>query len=203
MEATRGFVNRSVITGISKQPADYKFATYPEGSILAHVKAQQACYLGAIFRIIKEWHDRGCPRTAENRHDFVEWTQSLDWMVQNLFGLAPLVDGHVDPALSWLRQVGIAVERENRLEESLLASEIVDICQARGVDFPTKILPTNPDQLAMYTGRLLIRVFRDIPANEELGIDRYKVIRESVKQQRSPQAGGDFYKTYYRFRKRA
>jgi hypothetical protein len=66
---------------ISKQPAGYKFATYPEGNILARVKAQQVRYLGAIFRIIKEWQDRGCPRTAENRHDFVEWTQSLNWIV--------------------------------------------------------------------------------------------------------------------------
>jgi hypothetical protein len=140
---------------------------------------------------------------------FVEWTQSLDWIVQNLFGLAPLLDGHVeevlrvsDPALPWLRQVSIAVERENRLEEALLASEIVDICQARGIDFPNKILTIDPDQLAMYTGRLLSRVFRDIPAGEELGIDRYKVRREAVKQQRAPQAGGDFQKTYYWFRKR-
>lgn len=71
------------------------------------------------------------------------------------------------------------------------------------MDFPTRILTTDLDQLAMYAGRLLLQAFRDIPANEELGIDRYKVSRESVKQQRPSQAGGDFYKRYYRFKKRA
>jgi hypothetical protein len=124
IEATHDFGNRSVINRISKRPTDYQFAAYDEGNILAHIKANQPLYLGAIFRIIKDWHDCGCPRTDENRHDFIEWAQTLDWFVQNIFDLAPLLDGHTeeilrvsDPALSWLRQVGIAVESDNRLDK--------------------------------------------------------------------------------------
>jgi hypothetical protein len=167
LEATRDFVNRSVINRISKRPSGYKFAPYSEGNILAHVKANQPQYLGAIFRIIKHWHDQGCRRTDENRHDFMEWAQTLDWIVQNIFGLAPLLDGHTeeilrvsDPALSWLRQVGIAVGKDNRLDEGLSASEILDICEGRGVEFPGAVLTKDPDQLAMYVGRLLGRIFR-------------------------------------------
>ena len=210
IEATRDFVNRSVINRISKRPPGYKFAAYDEGNILAHIKANQPKHLGAIFRVIKHWHDCACPRTDENRHDFIEWAQTLDWIVQNIFDLAPLLDGLTeeilrvsDPALSWLRQVGIGVEKDGRLDEALLATEIVDICQAHGIDFPNKVFTTDLDQLAMYTGRLLGRVFRDVLANEELAIDRYKIKRESVKQNRPSQAGGDFIKTYYWFRKRA
>jgi hypothetical protein len=42
LEATRDFVNRSVINRISKRPTDYEFASYDEGNILAHIKAHQS-----------------------------------------------------------------------------------------------------------------------------------------------------------------
>ena len=36
----------------------------------------------------------GKPRNEqENRHSFREWAQTLDWIVQNLFGAAPLIEG--------------------------------------------------------------------------------------------------------------
>jgi hypothetical protein len=209
LEATRDFVNRSVINRNSKRPAGYKFARYPEGDILAHVRANQPEYLGAIFRIIKEWFERGSQRTDENRHDFVEWAQTLDWIVQKIFSLPPLLDGHVDevlrisdPALSWLRQVAIAVEKENRLNVGLSASDVVDICQARGLDFPNKTMMASLDELSMYAGRLLARLFRDVSLNETLSIDRYEIERESRKQSRPPASGGDFSKQFYWFRKR-
>jgi hypothetical protein len=203
MESTRDLVNRAVINRISKHAAGYKFATYPEGNILAHVKVNQAMYLGAVFRIIKEWHDLGCPRTDENRHDFMDWAQSLDWIVQNIFGLAPLLDGHTeevlrvsDPALSWLRQVAIAAKNDNRLDEGLSPSDILDICEGRGIEFPGKVSTTNPDQLAMYVGRLLSRIFRE--TNETI-IDRYKVCRESRVDYRQGSRGEGHQIPYTRF----
>jgi len=120
-----------------------------------------------------------------------------------------LLDGHVDevlrisdPALSWLRQVAIAVEKENRLNVGLSASDIVDICQARGVDFPNKTLTASLDELSMHAGRLLARLFRDVSLNETLSIDRYEIEHESRKQSRLPASGGDFFKQFYWFRKR-
>jgi hypothetical protein len=209
LEATRDFVNRAIINRNSKQPAGYKFGRYTEGDLLAHIRANQPQYLGAVFRIIKEWFDRGAPRTEESRHDFSEWVQTLDWIVQNIFKLSPLVDGYVeevlrvsDPALSWLRKIAIAVEKDNRLELGLSASDIVDVCQARGIDFPNKILSANLEQLAMYAGRLLGRLFRDVSFGETLSIDRYEVEHESRKQHRSSAFGGDFFKQFYWFRKR-
>jgi hypothetical protein len=209
LEATRDFVNRAIVNRISKRPHGYNFARYPEGDILAHIKANQGEYLGAIFRVIREWFERGCPRTEENRHDFTEWSQSLDWIVQHIFGLPPLLDGHAeevlrisDPALSWLRHVAIAVEKDGRLEEGLLASEIVDICQGHGIEFPNKTYTSSLDQLSMHAGRLLARLFRDLSADEPLKIDRYKITHDSRKQHRTPGEGGDFFKHYYWFSKR-
>jgi hypothetical protein len=165
--------------------------------------------VGAIFCIIKQWHDEGCYRTAENRHDFTEWAQTLDWIVQEIFQLPPLLDGHTeevlrvsDPALSWLRQIGIAVEKDNRLNEALSASEIVDVCQAHNIDFPNKTSIDDLDRLAMLAGRLLGRVFRDLSVKESLMIDRYKIEREERIQTR-PSDGGEFRKHYYWFKKRS
>ena len=208
IEATRDFVNRSVINRISKRPAGCKFASYPEGNILAHIKARQPEYLGAIFRIIQQCHAEGFSRTGENRHDFIEWAQTLDWIVQEIFQLAPLLEGHTeevlrvsDPALSWLRQIGIAVEKDNQLDQVLSASEIVDLCEAHSIDFPNKTSTTDLDQLARLAGRLLGRVFGNLSTNEELGIDRYKIKRESIKQKRLD-GGGEYIQNHYWFRKR-
>jgi hypothetical protein len=207
IEATRDFVNRSVINRISKRPDGYAFATYPEGNILAHIKANQSLYLGAIFSIIRHWYAEGCLCTDENRHDFTEWAQALDWIVK-LFGLPPLLDGHVDevlrvsdPALSWLRQIGIAVESDKRLDKGLSASDLVDICQAHSIDFPNKTSTTDLDQLARLAGRLLARVFSDVPTGEDLTIDRYEIEREERTQTR-PSDGVEFQKYYYWFKKR-
>jgi hypothetical protein len=183
LEASRDLGNRAIITRIAKREAGYKFSTYPEGNILAHIKANQTKYQAAVFRILADWDQLGRPHTKDARHDFVEWAQALDWIVQNFFNLPPLLDGHIeevlrisDTALSWLRQVAIAVDKEKRLEEGLSATEIVDVCQARGIEQPGVSSMVDPDQLAKHAGRLLNRLFRD---TDQLAIDRYKVRRDS------------------------
>jgi len=198
LEATRDFVNRAIITRIAKRELGYKFHVYPEGNILAHIRANQAKYQAAIFRILIDWDQLGRQHTDETRHDFVEWTQALDWIMQNFFNLPPLLDGHVeevlrvsDPALSWLRVVAIAVDKEKRLDEGLLATEIIDVCQARGVELPGVRGIIDPDQLSMYAGRLLNRLFRD---TEELVIDRYKIRRDSRRDHQK-----NYTKHYYWF----
>ena len=147
-------------------------------------------------------------RTDENRHDFTEWAQTLDWIVR-LFGLPSLLDGHVeevlrvsDPALTWLRQIGIAVENDNRLDQELSASDLVDICQAHNIEFPNKTCTTDLDQLARLAGRLLARVFGALSANDPLMIDRYEIEREERIQAR-PSDGAEFRKHYYWFKKRS
>jgi hypothetical protein len=200
LEATRDFVNRSIITRICKRENGYQFAQYPEGNILAHIKANPAQYLGTVFRILVDFDMAGRPRTKEARHDFLECAQALDWIVQEIFGLAPLLDGHVeevlrvsDPALSWLRQVAIAVAKEKRIDQGLTATEIIDVCQARGVELPGAHSMVEPDQLSKYAGRLLNRLFRDA---EEIVIDRYK-IRRDTRQEYNPVQQKNYTKHYY------
>ena len=87
-----------------------------EGDLLDHVRHWQDYYLGCVFAVIRAWHAHGQPRTKETRHDFREWAQIVDWIVQNIFQTVPLMDGHQqaqervsNPALVWLRSVVLAV----------------------------------------------------------------------------------------------
>ncbi len=165
-EFTRDIANRSIITRIRKRDANYNFKEYDEGSLLSHVAAQQPFYLGAVFAIIREWARKGTPKTPETRHDFRAWCQSLDWIVQEIFKLAPLLDGHreeqartANPALQWLREVALAARASGLLGQEFITSQLVSIAEDAGIDFPGNSLSREePHQRA---GKLLGRVFRE------------------------------------------
>ena len=130
-ELTVDLANRSSIVRILKQAAGYRFRRYPEGDILNHIRANQPRYLGAVFAVIGAWHAAGKPRTEETRHDFRDWAQVLDWIVQNLLGAAPLMNGHhetqirmTSPWLNWLRDVALAVAASRRTNQWLIASRV-------------------------------------------------------------------------------
>ncbi len=122
-ELTPDLANRSSCVLIVKQPPGYVFQEYPEGDLLVHVRANQPLYLGAVFALTKAWYAAGKPRTKECRHDFREWAQTLDWIVQNLLGEAPLIEGHREtqdrmstPDLTLLRSVAREVAQAERLD---------------------------------------------------------------------------------------
>jgi hypothetical protein len=189
VQTGRELANRSIITRISKQKAGYKFREYEEGDVLAHIKANRAQVLGAIFAVIIEWDREGRPRTGESRHEFRAWAGALDWIVQNLFGGAPLIDGHLeevsrvsDPALSWLRLIAIAVEGSRRLGVEFDASGIVELGSRNGVLMPGVNPSGDEYQLAMQAGRLLARAFG---SSETLSLDRYQIRRTTRKGEES------------------
>ena len=95
LESTRDFANRGSIIRIRKR-VGHTFRLFPEGDILEHVRANQAEYLGAVFAIIRNWIERGSHCTYETRHDFREWVQTLDWIIQYILDEAPLMDGHLE-----------------------------------------------------------------------------------------------------------
>jgi hypothetical protein len=114
LEGTNDIGNRSIVTRICKRAIGYKFHQYPEGNILSHIKTHQNRFLGAVFAVVKAWDNAGRPRTNESRHEFVEWSQTLDWIIQEIFKLPSLIEGHTeevlrisDPAMTWLRLVAI------------------------------------------------------------------------------------------------
>lgn len=143
-EITTDMANRSSTVRILKQVKDYSFAEYPEGDILDQVRAWQPWFLGAVFSVIRAWHTAGKPRTSESRHDFRCWARVLDWIVQNLLGAAPLMDGHretqarmTQPVLNWLRDVALQVQRAGRLGIPLPVADLVTLLEQSGtVEIP-------------------------------------------------------------------
>jgi len=143
-DITKDLANRSSCVRILKQPEGYVYMSFFEGDSLAHVRANQPLYLGAVFAVIQSWWQAGRLRTGETRHDFRGWVQTLDWICQNTLGTCPVMDGHRDtqarittPVLNWLRDIALVVKRQSRLGEWLRTHEIIELIRDDpGVELP-------------------------------------------------------------------
>ena len=194
-ESTADLANRASICRIRKRP------DFPYRDTLGELQRRQPFFLGCVFAVIGEWIASGKPRTKDCRHDFREWAQTLDWIVQNILGCSPLMDGHREaqertsnPALSWLRAVALAVSGENRLGSELIASEIAEVCDMHAIDIPGK--PTDEDRAKRQVGSLCKQLFRE---SETVDVDGFQVAR-SHKEYRKP--SGDLDTTFaYTFKK--
>ena len=180
VETTRDLANRSSIVRIRKQPRGYVFKTYPEGDLHAHVVANQSFYLGCVFSVISEWALKGQPRTNETRHDFREWAQVLDWIVQNIFKAAPLLDGHdeartrvSDPRRIWLRSICIAIRDANRPEE-LGAAQLAEFASESDL-LPPNVRPDAENEVVSRAiGKVMAGAFAE---SESIEIDGFTVQR--------------------------
>jgi hypothetical protein len=138
-DITVDLANRSSCVRLLKRPDGQPFRRYPEGDLLAHVRANQPKYLGAVFAVVHAWHGAGKPATDECRHSFRTWAQPMDWIVRHVLGAALLLDGHQEaqarmtsPSLNWLRDVALAVRHAGDLGRELRAHELLDILADHG-----------------------------------------------------------------------
>jgi len=180
VETTRDLANRSSIVRIRKR-ANHAFRTFPEGDLLDHVKANQSRFLGAIFAVIRAWYVAGKPKTTDTRHSFSEWGQVLDWIVRNILGEAPLMDGHEqaqervsNPALTWLRRVALAIESDQRLDEEIMAASIGEVCEDHSIEIPGLREAGDEGSRNKRVGVLMKKAFGD---EELIEIDRFRVRR--------------------------
>ena len=181
-ELTRDLANRSVITRIRKRAADFQFTRYPEGDTLAHVHAQQPRFLGAVHAIIREWAIQCRPRTNESRHDFRTWCRTMDWIVQNIFGFPPLLDGHreeqlrtANPKLQWLREVVNAVLVDGYTGAPLTASDLAEAAEEHDIHLPGNKHST--EGLEVRIGKVLGRLFKEA-ATDILIVDGRQFTRQ-------------------------
>jgi len=200
VDTTRDFANRSSIIRIRKKPAGFQYRKYEEGELLDHVRANQAFYLGCVFAVIRAWHEAAKPRTEETRHDFREWVQILDWIVQNIFKMKPLMDGHQqaqervsNPDLVFLRAVAVAVEQMEELGKTQSATEIHHLCEAAGIPIPGLKELVDADRAARVIGSGMGRLFRQ---TETLEVDGYHIERQVDKKPRPDGNGHYETKTY-------
>jgi hypothetical protein len=200
-EATRDFCNRSNIIRIKKQPKGFQYTQYSEGDLLEHIRANQSYYLGCVFAIIKEWIARGKPKTDDTGHDFREWNQICDWVVQTLFGCVPLMDGHEkmkervsNPNMTWLRKVALATDASSRLGEQLSASEINELCDQEAIELPGRLSSNNAGAANRKVGLIMSKLFKD---STTLKCEEFEITREKKTEVRTdPQKGYTEIKVY-------
>jgi len=179
VESTPDLANRSSLVRIRKRQ-DYRFRSFPEGDLLAHVSCNQPRFLGAVFSVIKAWVTAGKPSTYTTGHDFREWAGILDWIAQNVLHEAPLLEAHrqaqervSNPAMVWLRAVALAVKDQGRLGYTLQATAIAELCEEAGIEIPG-LKAEEEGARPKRVGVLLGRVFG---SNDHIRIDELQVTR--------------------------
>ncbi|HNQ90941.1 MAG TPA: BT4734/BF3469 family protein [Verrucomicrobiota bacterium] len=194
LESTRDLMNRASIVRIRKRPG------YAFRDTLGELQARQAHFLGAVFSLIACWLGAGKPCSAVVQHDFREYAGTLGWICENLLGTVPLFDGHraaqeraSNPALSWLRLLALAVERENRLGEPMIASELAEVSSVHGLEIPG-LRAADEDTSKRQVGILARRLFGE--NGSTLEVDGFTVTREHRQQARGSDGGAFDVKTY-------
>lgn len=181
LAATTDFSNRILLTRLRKRAAGSAFRTFDAGDLLADVRSRQPYHLGCVFAVIREWFEAGRKRNPTS-HSFHQWVGALDWIVQNVFRLQPLLDGGHEaavervgnPALSWLRQVALAVVKQQKTRRPLQASAVAEIAKGGGIEIPDLHGADDDSARNVAVGRLLGRCFK---AGNELQLDDVTVTR--------------------------
>ena len=184
-EATKDLANRASIIRIRRRD-NYQFRTHNGKDVLQLLFELHPLFIGCVFAVVEEWHRRGKLRTNELRHDLREWCQSLDWIVQNIFHAAPLMDGHQEakeratsPQLTWLREVAIKLNEQHKLNRTITASAIADLCLEEHIELPG--LPAEKqtrEEGLKQVGRIMSRLFGE--DRNELIIEEFRVVRRQM-----------------------
>jgi hypothetical protein len=197
VETTRDLANRSCFVRNRKRTA-YSFKEFPEGDLLDHIRYNQPYYLGCVFAVARHWLSCGKPRTKDARHDFRQWCQTLDWIVQNIFSEAPLMDGHLaaqarvsNPVLTFLRKVALEVEQDRQLGVELMANELYKLAEQSGIEIPN-LRTQNETSAIQMVGRIMSKVFEESDKTEVEGF----IITRSVQKQYRKDSGSYTPKLY-------
>jgi len=199
-KATKDLTNRSVIVRIRKKENSH----FP--NMLGFIKQYQSLILAWVFEIIKEWHRQGKPRTEELGHDFREWCQSMDWIVQNIFHAAPLMQGHSEAqnrassaSHSFVREVAIMLEQREFTNHPLQAGEIANLCRGHSLTIPFLSHEQRDidDARSMAIGKAMAELFDD--EQNQVTIDGFTIQRHIERV--VGDAGKPFDRKRYTFRR--
>ena len=190
-QTTVDLARRSSIIRILKRPG-FAFRTWttPDGDeagMLEFIQHHQPLLLASVFAIIREWHRLGKQRTKDTRHDRREWCQILDWIVQNIFHLSPLMDGHqaaqervANPDHTFLRQLALALSKCHKMNIALQPKEMFEVCEQEGLYIPGVANERRHEEAHANPaiGKLMKRVFGD---SDSVEVDLYTITRAKQK----------------------
>ena len=181
-EATKDLTNRASIIRIKKREG-HEYRSLNGKDDLQLTFEWQHVFYGAVLAVINAWHEQGKKRTNDTRHDFREWCQVLDWIVQNIFHGAPLMDDHAEakeraasPNLTFLRALAIAVHEDHRLNQSLSATQLVSLCVEKDIAIPglSEGKKDDSDSGKKQLGTIMGKLFGD---RSELTIEDFQVAK--------------------------
>ena len=191
--STRDLAERMIIVSIKHQPPEYLFAQYPEGGIKEHIEANQPFYAACIFAVVRGWWDAGQP-TLQTAHRFREWVGALDWIVQNIFKLPPMIDTEhqsvvanvQNPARSWLRAIALVAVKQIECQW-VSATKLATVSIGADIEIPGVRPGTAADQAARIIGGLLASCFEqnDKVEIEGITVERCKAEEYDEKQQKN------------------
>ena len=205
-ESSPDLAARSCITRILKREG-HVFKTFDEDKkdLLLYIRANQVIYLSAIFTVVAHWVEEGKPRTADTRGEgrFRQWWQSLDWIIQNIFSLTPLLDGHGEiqkrmsnPGLSWLRLLSLHVKKQALLNVEFQTMKLVELSDEAGLAIPHVSRELDDQVRAQRVGITMGPLFRGLKVIE---LDRLIIERMERTIQR-PDGKGHLEVKFYVFR---
>lgn len=208
LEATQDLANRVSVIRITKQPPGYKFKAWSEGSLINHVQANRVYYLACVYSIVRAWIAQGKP-VIPCQHDRKLWAGPMNWIVQTLFGTCDLMAGHEaakrqmgDSSTSWLRQIALRIQHDQRFGEVFTASDLGELAIDENIRIPgvNDWGEHNTLQVARRVGAVLKQVFQGDGVTTYLDpsdgtedalavIDRIRIGRASMKE-RTPVNSG-------------
>jgi hypothetical protein len=199
-ETTQDLANRLCAIRILRQDDGYRWRLWQEGGIIEHVKANQPLYLGAVTAVLRSWILDGMP-SLDCPHSQRDWASGMNWIVQRIFGLPPLTEGHEallqrvrNPVLGFLRELAIRLHGDER---SLRVAEMISEARANGIEVPGLKSGGSPKAEQLHLGASIARLFGD---QNILEVEGYTIER-SVARERRPDGEGFFDLKVYRFRK--
>jgi hypothetical protein len=183
LDATRDLTNRFLIVRLVKHRPANGFREFSEGGLLEHVRARQPFYLGCVHAVVREWHARG-KKQLKTEHSFREWVGALDWIVQELFSLRPLLEGHADavkragsPALGWLRSVALTVLKLRKEGRVFSAMDLAQVCVDEGIGMPGFSQMATDEDRRKSVGLLLKKCFDEAGQCNQLMSDSIHIKR--------------------------
>jgi hypothetical protein len=202
LQGTRDISNRMCIVRIRKRPKTYKWRHFSEGDMLDHVRANQGKFLGAVHAVIGEWIRKDKPRSSENRHDFRQWAQTLDWILTNLFNRPGMLDGHreiqnrISSSIAGaLREMAIYADKTSKLGLEFSASELISLAVDAGIEI-SGLKGISEDRKAQWLGTQLGAAYREA-GKEVIQVDDYQCVRETT---REPRLDGKGYIEHRKYR---
>lgn len=201
---TPDLANRSIVTN-HRKPEKLRVGESRKSSagwgdeVYQHIAQHQDIYLGAVHAIIREYILRGKPRTRENRHNFTVWVQSMDYIIQELLGMNPLMNDHEtshatlsNPNHAWLRQVILIIAQKSKLPHTMRPSDMGDLSEEYGITIPRLQMRSGGEDAVRARNQHIGRILKPLFAEEEtLQVENYRVTID-----RGVNLHGDEFKQY-------